>query len=215
MMIITRQKSLKDILKLLRKSKNIFLIGCAQCATICKTGGDEELKQMAKMLKKEGKKVSGKATIDPACHLIKVKQFAYKNKKALSDSDAILSMTCGDGVQSIMDGTKGKKVFPALDTLFLGKLERGGHFVQKCILCGECILDKTAGICPVTVCSKGLLNSPCGGSKNGKCEIDRERDCGWALIYNRLKDTGELEKMKVFVEPLDHSKQIKPQKVIL
>ena len=214
-MIITKRKSIEEIEASLKAAKRIFIIGCAQCATLCKTGGAEEVDEMEKILKKSKKIVTGKAVIDPACHLIKVKQFFHKNKEALLKSDAILAMVCGDGVQSLVDGTKGGKVLPALDTLFLGELERGGHFVQKCILCGECILSKTGGICPITVCSKGLLNGPCGGSKNERCEIDKDRDCGWMLIYKRLKAIGELDKMRVIVKPQDYSKGLKPQKHIL
>jgi len=214
-MIITKQKPVKEILLSVKDSKKLFLVGCAQCATVCKTGGEEELEAMEKILKKEGKKITGKAVLDPVCHLTKVKQFFHRNKDAITASDAMLSMACGDGAQSLMDGTKGGKVFPALDTLFLGEVERGGHFLQKCILCGDCVLDKTGSICPVTICTKGLLNGPCGGSKKEKCEVDRERDCGWILIYKRLKDIGEIDKMKRFIKPKDHSREIKPQKLVV
>jgi ferredoxin len=214
-MIITKQKDSKDILRMLKKSKKVFLLGCAQCATVCKTGGEQEVNDMEGFLKRSGKKVTGKIILDPACHLVKVKQAFVKNKKDILASDAVLSMACGDGAQVIMDGFKGKEVFPALDTLFLGEIERGGHFTQKCVLCGECIIDSTGGLCPLTVCTKGLLNGPCGGSKNEKCEVDKDRDCGWILIYKRLKETGNLKNMKRFIKPQDHSKQIKPQKVII
>ena len=214
-MIITKQKSIKSILEFLKDAKNIYIVGCAQCATVCKTGGEEEVSDIAGILKKKGKIITGTAILDPVCHLVKVKQFFQKNKRALLKSDALLVMACGDGTQVIIDGTKGMRAYAGLDTLFLGEIERGGHFSQKCVLCGECILDKTEGICPVTICTKGLLNGPCGGSKNKKCEIDKDRDCGWLLIYTRLKDTGSLDKMKKIVEPQDYSKQIKPQKRIL
>ena len=203
------------MLKFLKGSRKIFIVGCAQCATVCKTGGEEEVSDIASTLKKKGKVITGTAVLDPVCHLVKVKQFFQKNKAALSKSDALLVMACGDGTQSIIDGTKGMKAYAGLDTLFLGEIERGGHFSQKCVLCGDCILDQTEGICPITICTKGLLNGPCGGSKNKKCEIDKERDCGWILIYTRLKETGSLNKMKEVAKPQDYSKQIKPQKVIL
>lgn len=214
-MIITKQKPLEEILGFLKDIKKIFLVGCAQCATVCKTGGEEEVARMKEQLEREAKIITGTSIIDPSCHLVKVKQFFQKNKEALSNSDAILVMACGDGVQSVMDGTKQKKVYPALDALFLGEVERGGVFTQKCILCAECIISQTGAICPLTICSKGLLNGPCGGSKDGKCEVDRERDCGWILIYERLKDLGELDKMKSAKPPFDNSKMIKPQKVVL
>ena len=214
-MIITKQKSIKSILEFLKDSKKIYIVGCAQCATVCKTGGEEEVSDIAGVLKKKGKIITGTAILDPACHLVKVKQFFYKNKKILSKSDALLVMACGNGTQVIIDGTKGMRAYTGLDTLFLGEIERGGHFSQKCVLCGECILDRTEGVCPITICAKGLLNGPCGGSKNGKCEIDKDRDCGWILIYNRLKGNGNLDKMKKIVEPQDYSKQIKPQKIVV
>lgn len=214
-MIVTKKKTAKEILSYLEKSKNVFLIGCAQCATVCKTGGEEQLSDMKILLQEKGKIVTGKIVLDPACHLVKVKQFFYQNKNILNKTDAILALTCGDGVQSIKDGDHKKNVLPALNTLFLGEVERGGHFSQKCVLCGECIIDRTDGICPITICTKGLLNGPCGGSKNKKCEVDKDRDCGWILIYESLKESKKLKNMKRIAKPQDHSKNRKPQKVIL
>jgi len=214
-MIITKKKTLKAILNSLGKSQKVFLIGCAQCATVCKTGGEEQLYDMEVLLQGKGKTITGKAVLDPACHLVKVKQSFYQNKDILKSTDAILALTCGDGVQSIKDGDYKKDVLPALDTLFLGEVQRGGHFSQKCILCGDCIIDQTDGICPITICTKGLLNGPCGGSKNKKCEVDKDRDCGWILIYERLKEAKKLKNMKKITRPQDHSKNLKPQKVIL
>jgi ferredoxin len=214
-MIITKIKPEKHILGYLKKDKNIFLIGCAQCATVCKTGGQDQLCDMEILLEAKGKTVTGKAVLDPACHLVKAKQFFYQNKAIIDRTDAILVMACGDGTQTVKDVAKVKNVFPALDTLFLGEVERGGSFSQKCILCGECIIDRTAGICPLTVCTKGLLNGPCGGSKMQKCEIDKNRDCGWIIIYKKLKESKSLSKMKVIHKPQDYSKQVKPQRVDL
>jgi ferredoxin len=214
-MIITRKKSMKSVLDSLAKSKNVFLVGCAQCATVCKTGGEEELSDMECLLNGKGKVVTGRAVLDPACHMVKVKQFFYQNRDILKKTDTILALTCGNGVQSIKDGDYKKDVLPALDTLFLGEIERGGRFYQKCVLCGECMIGQTGGICPITVCTKGLLNGPCGGSKNKKCEVDKDRDCGWILIYERLKSEKRLRNMKRIAGPFDYSKNLKPQKVIL
>lgn len=214
-MIITKRKSEKDILGYLKKDNNIFLIGCAQCATVCKTGGEDQLRDMEILLQEKGKIVTGKAVLDPACHLVKVKHFFYQNKNIIDKTDAILVMACGDGAQSVKDGAKNKKVFPALDTLFLGEVERGGSFSEKCILCGECIIDKTAAICPLTICAKGLLNGPCGGSKMQKCEVDKNRDCGWIIIYKELKESNSLANMKTIVKPQDYRKQLNPQKIVL
>jgi ferredoxin len=214
-MIITKKRSRKQIFNSLKGSKTVFLIGCAQCATICETGGEDQVNEMESDLQKRGLKITGKAILDPACHLVKVKQLFHKNKKTFRQTDAVLVLACGDGAQAIKDGTKAKKVLPALETLFLGEIERGGHFTQKCILCGECIIDRTGTICPLTICTKGLLNGPCGGSKNEKCEVDKEKDCGWILIYKSLKESGDLDNMRKIYKPLDYSKQLHPQKIIL
>jgi ferredoxin len=210
-MIITKKKPIADIIGYLKDSKNIFLIGCAQCATVCKTGGEEQVAEMEIYLKCKGKIIVGKTVLDPACNLTKVKQFFYQNKEAIGRADTILSLACGNGTQVIKDGNISKTVVPGIDTLFLGETERGGRFSQKCLLCGDCIIHDTDSICPITACSKGLLNGPCGGQKNGKCEVDRERDCGWLLIYKRLKEKGRVCDMEKIVKPRDYSIQINPQ----
>lgn len=214
-MIVTEQRSRKQILDLLKACKTVFLIGCAQCATLCKTGGEDQVDEMEKGLRKEGLKITGKAILEPACHLLKVKQLFHKNKEAFKQTDAVLVLACGNGTQVVKDGTRAERVLPALETLFLGEIKRAGHFAQKCILCGECIIDRTGTICPLTICTKGLLNGPCGGSKNEKCEVDKERDCGWILIYKSLKESGDLDNMRNIYKPHDYSKQLKPQKIIL
>lgn len=211
-MIITKQKPTDEILKCLEGAKHIFIAGCAQCAAVCKTGGEDEVKAMKEFLKGHGKDVVAVEVWDPPCHLLEVKKRARENKAALDKADVILSMSCGDGCYTILHGT-GKKVVPATDTLFLGEVERAGHFTEACSLCGDCTLFMTGGYCPNTFCPKELQNGPCGGAKDGKCEVSPDIECGWLLIYNRLKEIGELDKMKKIHPPKDHSKSIKPQKV--
>ena len=213
-MIITKQKSIDQILKYLEDCKKIFIVGCAQCATVCKTGGEDEVKKMKEVLEQHGKEVLATEVWDPPCHLLEVKRRARDKKDIISKADAILSMSCGDGTYTIFQGTV-KKVYPATDTLFLGVVERAGHFSEACSLCGDCTLFLTGGYCPNTLCPKGLQNGPCGGAKDGKCEINPDIDCGWILIYKRLKEIGELDKMKQIQPPKDHSKAIRPKKIVL
>lgn len=123
-------------------------------------------------------------------------------------------MACGAGIQTVSE-LKKIPVVAALDTLFLGNVKRFGQFEERCSLCGECILNKTGGICPVTSCAKGLLNGPCGGMHDGKCEIDPERDCAWVKIYERLEELGQLETFEEIFAPKDYSKGIKPKELIL
>ena len=214
-MIITKQKDKKTILEYLKGDKKIFIAGCGECATVCKTGGEEEVLSMKNFLGKHGKIVTGTTVVDVPCHLVKTKKMYQQYKKQIQESDSILAMVCGDGVQTIMDGTKDKKVHPALETLFLGEVQPDGRFVQKCSLCSDCVLDETGGLCPITLCPKGLLNGPCGGAKDGKCEVDKDIDCVWIQIYERLKKLGQLSKMKKIQPPRDNSKRLNPRKFSL
>lgn len=212
-MIITRQKELKDILKYLEGEKNIFLIGCGECATTCKTGGEEEVKKIKELLEKEDKVITGYCIPQAPCIAAKVKIELAKNRKIIEASDAILVLACGLGVQSVAENLRiDKKVRVGCDTLFMGTIDAsGGRFFERCSACGDCVLDLTGSICPVTRCPKGLLNGPCGGQNKGKCEVNKDIDCAWVLIYNQLKKENKLELLKERRPPKDHSKSSKPR----
>jgi len=216
-MIITRQKPLSEVFDYIKKAKKVFLIGCNLCATVCKTGGEDQVKDMEKRLKENGKTVTGWAVLDPACNLLEIKRLYRKNSKEIDSADAILSLSCGGGTQAIIEIIKEKEVFPVNDTLFQGEITKltlqKAQFDQKCSLCGDCMLAATGGICPVTRCAKGLVNGPCGGVKNGKCEVNNELDCAWILIYERLKKLGRLDEMKKIRSSKDYSKNVSPQKL--
>jgi hypothetical protein len=113
--------------------------------------------------------------------------------------------------QAMVEGFKDKKVYPANDTTFLGNMTSFQNFDERCTMSGECIIDKTGGICPVTTCPKGILNGPCGGTNNGMCEVSPEIECAWAKIYARMERTGELEKIKEVIPPKDWSKKMSPK----
>lgn len=213
-MIITRQKPIDDILKCLDGIEKVFIVGCTQCATICKTGGEEEVKSMRQVLEGKGKKVAAAEVWDTPCNLLEVKKRFRDGKDAISGSGAVLVMSCGDGAHTVCAGT-GMNVVPANDTLFLGQSERAGRFNEVCALCGDCTLFMTGGYCPNALCPKGLQNGPCGGAKDGKCEVNPEIDCGWLLIYNRLKDAGKIDNMKKIMPPKDHSRSIRPRRIIV
>jgi ferredoxin len=215
-MIITRQKELRDILKYLEGEKNIFLIGCGECSTTCKTGGEDDIKNIKKLLEKEGKVVTGYCVPEAPCVAAKIKMELAKNRKTIASSDAILVLACGLGVQSVAENLRiDKKVHVGCDTLFMGAIDASGTFLEKCSACGDCILDLTGLICPITRCAKGLLNGPCGGQDKGKCEVDKTRDCAWILIYNQLKKQGDLKLLKTKRPPRDHSKSSKPRQLTL
>lgn len=215
-MIITKQKEIKEILKFMAGENKIFLIGCGECSTTCKTGGEEDIKRVKELLEKEGKTVTGYCVPEAPCIAAKVKLELAKNRKTIEGSDAILVLACGLGIQSIAENMRiDKKIHVGCDTLFMGAIDSKGTFLEKCSACGDCILDLTGLICPVTRCAKGLLNGPCGGQDKGKCEVDKTRDCAWVLIYNELKKQGKLQLMKEKRPPKDYSKASKPRQLSL
>lgn len=215
-MIITKQKELKEILKYLGDGKKIFLLGCGECSTTCKTGGEDDIKKIKELLEKEGKVVTGYCVPSAPCIAAKVKIELAKNRKIIEASDAILVLACGLGVQSVAENMRvDKKIHVGCDTLFMGAIDSSGAFLERCSACGDCVLDLTGLICPVTRCAKGLLNGPCGGQDKGKCEVDKDRDCAWILIYNQLKKQGDLHLLKERRPPKDHSKASKPRQLKL
>ena len=213
-MIIQKQKPFEEIIELLRESEKIFIAGCADCATACKTGGEEELVQMKAKLEEAGKEVTGTVVYDTACLSGEVRKVTAEHQADIDEADTILVLCCGSGVQTIGDYLDTKPVVCGVDALFIGQVHRAGKYEEKCQACGKCILDLTDGICPVTRCAKGLVNGPCGGYKDGKCEVDPEKDCAWVLIYERLKARGHLDKMRQLQEAKDHSELHRPRRLV-
>ncbi|MCX5704008.1 MAG: methylenetetrahydrofolate reductase C-terminal domain-containing protein, partial [Candidatus Omnitrophica bacterium] len=162
-MIITEQKPIAEIIDSLKGYTKIFLVGCGECAATCKTGGEPELAKMKQLLEEQGKTIVGQCMPSAPCVAAKIKTELAKNMKALREAEAILVLACGLGVQSVKDNDRlGLTVLPCCNTLFGAVLDSQGNFYEKCSMCGECVLDITGGICPITLCAKGLLNGPCG-----------------------------------------------------
>jgi len=215
-MIITEQKALAEIIDSLKGYTKIFLIGCGECATTCKTGGEEEIRKIKQELEKAGKAVTGFCIPEAPCVSAKLKTELAKNMPALRASDAVLVLACGLGVQSFKDNDRlGLAAIPACNTLFGAVMDAAGNFFEKCSLCGECVLAVTGGICPITLCPKGLLNGPCGGMDKGKCEVDKDQDCAWVLIYKELEKRNKLSDFKKVQKAKDYKKVTKPHKLIM
>lgn len=213
MKTITEMKPFEEIKQLLEKDNKVYIIGCGTCATMCRTGGKEEVLQMKEKLEKEGKTVTGWMVIPTACDALTGDAIRLEADR-IEETDAILVMSCAFGVQMV-DSFTDKMVYPALDTIFIGLEQGPGLLSEVCSQCGKCVLGETAGICPITICAKGILNGPCGGSHDGKCEVDPEKDCAWILIYERLKALGRLDLMRKCQPPKDFSKAQRPRKVFL
>lgn len=215
-MIVTERKPFQKIIDSLKGYNRIFLVGCGECATTCKTGGEQELLEVKRLLEEQGSKITGMCIPQAPCLASQIKTEFAKNLKNLKESEAILVLACGLGVQSAKGCERfGLAVLPGCDTLFGAVMDSQGNFLEKCSLCGECVLHITGGICPVTLCAKGLLNGPCGGMNKGKCEVDKEKDCAWVLIYNELEKRKKLGDMKAVQPPKDYKKVTRPRKLIL
>lgn len=206
---ITRQKSLDDVEQQIEGLERVYIIGCGTCATMTNTGGREQVLDMKERLQELGKVVTGWTVIPTACDEM-TEVSLQENNGAIQSADCLLVMSCALGVQKV-GAYNGKPVIPALDTLFIGVEDEPGYFHEACDQCGQCVLGYTAGICPITACHKGLLNGPCGGTNNGKCEVDKEKDCAWTLIYERLKEQGRLELMKKYQPPKNSQVVLRPR----
>lgn len=203
-MIVTEQKSLELIADYLKNSKKIFIVGCGECATTCSTGGEKEVADMISKLENElGKIVTGSVVIESPCDIRLIRKYFRKNENEINDADALLVMACGAALGAIRS-LSNKKLVPALNGMYLGTTKRLGDFKEFCSLCKNCVLNYTAGYCPVTRCSKGLLNGPCGGSFDGKCEVDAEKDCVWSSIIDYLKENNELHTLSEPLPPRDY-----------
>ncbi|MDR1539776.1 MAG: methylenetetrahydrofolate reductase C-terminal domain-containing protein [Clostridiales bacterium] len=193
-MIIADQKPLDEVLGYLKDYKNIAIAACGTCVTICLAGGLAEAENLAEALRiargASGRPASVRVfSLKRQCDA----EFIEEADLELRWADAILSTACGVGVQFMAE--RFQVVLPGLNTTFFGASRDAGLWTEMCQGCGNCVLERTGGICPVTRCSKSNFNGPCGGSSKGKCEIDSETDCGWQLIYEKLKSLGKLERL--------------------
>ncbi len=206
-MIIAEGKPIQEILAMIAPFDKILVVGCKGCVTVCSAGGEKEVGILASALRL-GRKAQGgsletkELTLERQCDVEYLEPLIQEADKY----PAIVSLACGAGIQFLAERFRKHPVLPGVNTQFIGVTEEQGVWTERCQACGNCILDRTGGICPVARCSKSLFNGPCGGSKNGKCEIDAQVDCGWQLIYDRLKDLGQLEKLEIVQPVKDWSK---------
>ena len=212
-MLISEQKPIEEILALLETHGSVFLVGCSGCAEVCETGGDAQVTRMAEELTAAGKEIAGRVSIDFLCSKALAGVRLMRRFGEIEPADALLAMSCGIGVQAV-SAIVDKPVYPADNTLSVGGAQGVWRGEERCAQCGDCVLGLTGGICPVTACSKSLLNGPCGGyTPEKKCEVDETMDCGWLRIYERLKKLGRLDQMKRITEPKDHQRMFPPARL--
>jgi len=205
-MIVGDPKHIAEIASSIAAHENILVLGCGSCVTVCRAGGDAEAHDLARRLAHPQHHMGPPPsfsvdTIDRQCDRDVLEAFLHVPE----GTDAILSLACGVGVQIVADLVDPLPVIPALSTTFMGGADEPGIWREKCSGCGDCLLSVTASICPITRCSKSLLNGPCGGSHSGSCEVDPDIPCAWILIYERLKKQDRLHLMTEIREPRDWS----------
>ena len=209
-MIVGDQKPIEEIKASISAYGKVLILGCGTCVSVCLTGGDRQARVLASDLAhgnigEEDRPVLEVDTIERQCERDLITKFL----KLPEGTEAILSLACGAGVQTLADVFEGLPVIPALNTTFLGALDEPGVWNEKCLGCGDCILTTTGGICPVARCAKRVFNGPCGGSSNGKCEISalvgRDIDCVWQQIIDRLTRLGKLDDYLKVQSPKDWS----------
>lgn len=216
-MIVAKRKPFNEIKELLSGSKKVLVLGCGTCVAVCLAGGEKEVAILASQLKMalalENDEVEiDELTIERQCDREFIEE--VRGKVDIDAYDLILSTACGAGVQLLSDVFDHKVIAPALNTTFIGVAEGPGIWTERCRSCSDCLLAETGGICPVTMCAKGLLNGPCGGARQGKCEVYPDKDCAWVLIYQRLKKLGRIDRMEQIVPPKKYSVQKHPAKII-
>jgi ferredoxin len=203
-MIVAEQKPLAEIKAKVSGYSRVLILGCGTCVKTCFAGGEDETATLASALrlafKKDGQTIKiDELTVERQCEDEFIKEAAAK----IGDVQVVVSLACGVGAQMVGSRFEKIPVLPGLNTTFMGILEKPGLFVERCLGCGNCFIDSFGGICPISRCAKKLFNGPCGGSSNGKCEVNAETDCAWQLIIDRAKATGQLDKLAAYIPPKD------------
>ncbi len=193
-MIVAKQKPIEEIIEETKGYDKILMAGCNECVTVCEAGGKKEVAVLASALRmyfmNQGKDVKiDEVTLERQCD----HEYLEEIRNTIDQYDAVISLACGVGVQFLAEKYMQMPILPGVDTCFMGVTEERGVWTERCQGCGQCILARTGGICPVSRCAKRLLNGPCGGSTKGNCEINKDLVCGWQLIIDRLNELDRLE----------------------
>lgn len=216
-MIVAEQKPLEEIRSMIAAYGRVLLLGCGTCVTVCNAGGEREVSflrhalQLAHMKNGDGSHEFSEFTLKRQCD----PEFLALLSGRTEEVDAVLSLACGIGVQAMAEHFPDLPVLPAVNTTFLGVADGQGAWDERCSACGECHLEDTGGICPVTRCTKGILNGPCAGTKNGKCEASKEMDCAWVAIYQRLERLGQLDRMSRYHPPRNFQVVPRPRRIVV
>ena len=197
-------KAVDELVPVLAGTDNLFVIACNKCFKEFETTQEPDCDTFAQIAAEQGKTVTGTAKIDFLCNKT---QTAKKLKDLIPEgTENIFVVSCGLGIQTVADMAQ-VPVYAASNSLnYTG--HHGMALTKKaCDACAQCYLNITGGICPIVDCSKSLVNGQCGGAKNGKCEVDPNKDCAWEKIQQRLEKQGRLKELtSQSVQIRDYSK---------
>ena len=215
-MIFAQPKPVDEILRMIAPYERVLIAGCGTCVTVCGAGGEREVALLHTALRtavaRNGDKTHTfqERTVRRQCD----SEFLEALDDKVEDVDAVLALGCGVGVQTMSDRYSDVPILPGVNTSFMGAPTEWGVWDERCSGCGDCRLAETAGICPISRCTKGILNGPCGGTEGGKCEANTEMDCAWILIYKRLEKLGQLEKMRQYYPARNFRTIPRPKRVV-
>jgi ferredoxin len=214
-MIVGERKPFEEIKSFVNGCEKILVLGCGTCVAVCMAGGEKEVQLLASQLRialrEEGKQVRvDEETIQRQCD----QEYFDAVRERMKDYDVVVSMACGAGVQLASEIFPDRVVVPALNTSFIGVADKEGVWSERCRACASCLLGETGGVCPITICPKGLVNGPCGGTNHGKCEVSKEKDCAWTLIYRRLEGQGRLESIREIHPAKNYKAQTTPATIL-
>lgn len=215
-MIVAEQKPMDEIQRMIAPYEKVLILGCGTCMTVCGAGGEREVSFLHSALRLAQARAVNNAhqfseyTVKRQCD----PEFIALVADRVREVTAILSLGCGIGVQVAAEYFPDTPVLPGVNTSFMGTVSELGVWDERCAACGDCRLAETAGICPITRCTKGILNGPCAGTKNGKCEANKDIDCAWILIYERLQRLGQLEKMRRYYPPRNFRTIPRPRRLV-
>ncbi len=190
-MLITELKPKETLLSQI--NGKVFLLICHGCKEV--HFPEKEVEQFHAELAAQGK-VTGSLTTDYICNVENLKLRLEHYAGEIEAADAVLVFSCGVGVQTVAEIYAAKKIIACCDTYALPGFQGVTPLEYDCKQCGQCYLNLTGGICPITACSKSLVNGQCGGAKNGMCEVDPNMECGWERIQRRLAQVGRLDALK-------------------
>lgn len=213
-MIVAQRKPFAEIAAAVAGYRRVLVAGCGTCVAVCLTGGEKEAGILAAQLDiaaqlKEREQAFGVACVERQCD----REFLDELAAQVAEHDAVLSLACGAGIQFLAERYPDTPVLAGVNTTFIGINDEVGVWGERCRSCRDCVLTVTGGVCPIALCPKGMLNGPCGGAEDGKCETDRERDCAWTLIYQRLENTGRLANLEPIITARNHQASLPGRQV--